>query len=195
MEFSQHKSNAMKKLESALSEGLVDEDVISVINSFNSHPDIFTTSSCAGRIQLIILPDIGRKDSVQRRKTWHREVTIDDVEGAISEFEIPDNSIVILQAQSPIFHLSCRTLELAIKLRGIVHGQGWKYSSLITGKDEKWNVEILSANRIDNLLFRKGVISPPDKGRLNFIIEESNKILVRAQARLEALEYIPSGLQ
>ena len=195
MEFSQHKSNAMKKLESALSEGLVDEDVISVINSFNSHPDIFTTSSCAGRIQLIILPDIGRKDSVQRRKTWHREVTIDDVEGAISELEIPDNSIVILQTQSPIFHLSCRTLELAIKLRGIVHGQGWKYSSLITGNDEKWNVEILSANRIDNLLFRKGVISPPDKGRLNFIIEESNKILVRAQARLEALEYIPSGLQ
>ena len=195
MEFSQYKSNAMKKLEYALSEGLVDEGVISVIKSFNSHPDIFTTSSCAGRIQLIILPDIGRKDSVQRRKTWHREVTIDDVEGAISELDIPDNSIVILQAQSPIFHLSCRTMELAIKLRGIVHGQGWKYSSLITGNDEKWNVEILSANRIDNLLFRKGVISPPGKDRLNFIIEESNKILVKAQARLEALEYIPSGLQ
>ena len=195
MEFSQYKSNAMKKLDDALSEGLVDEGVISVIHSFNSHPDIFTTSSCAGRIQLIILPDIGRKDSVQRRKTWHREVTVDDVEGAISEFDIPDNSIVILQAQSPIFHLSCRTMELAIKLRGIVHGQGWKYSSLITGNDEKWNVEILSANRIDNLLFRKGVISPPDKERLNFIIEESNKILVKAQARLEALEYIPSGLQ
>ena len=182
MEFSQYKSNAMKKLEYALSEGLVDEGVISVIHSFNSHPDIFTTSSCAGRIQLIILPDIGRKDSVQRRKTWHREVTVDDVEGAISEFDIPDNSIVILQAQSPIFHLSCRTMELAIKLRGIVHGQGWKYSSLITGNDEKWNVEILSANRIDNLLFRKGVISPPDKERLNFIIEEylgiiQNKIL------------------
>ena len=195
MEFSQYKSNAMKKLEHALSEGLVDEGVISVINSFNSHPDIFTTSSCAGRIQLIILPDIGRKDSVQRRKTWHREVTIDDVEGAISEFDIPENSIVILQAQSPIFHLSCRTMELAIKLRGIVHSQGWKYSSLITGNNEKWNVEILSANRIDNLLFRKGVISPPDKDRLGFIIEESNKILVKAQARLEALEYIPSGLQ
>ena len=195
MEFSQYKSNAMKKLEYALSEGLVDEGVISVINSFNSHPDIFTTSSCAGRIQLIILPDIGLKDSVQRRKTWHREVTTDDVEGAISEFDIPDNSIVILQAQSPIFHLSCRTMELAIKLRGIVHSQGWKYSSLITGNDEKWNVEILSANRIDNLLFRKGVISPPDKDRLGFIIEESNKILVKAQARLEALEYIPSGLQ
>ena len=195
MEFSQYKSNAMKKLEYALSEGLVDEGVISVIKSFNSHPDIFTTSSCAGRIQLIILPDIGRKDSVQRRKTWHREVTIDDVEGAISELDIPDNSIVILQAQSPIFHLSCRTMELAIKLRGIVHSQGWKYSSLITGNDEKWNVEILSANRIDNLLFRKGVISPPDKDRLSFIIEESNKILVKAQARLEALEYIPSGLQ
>tara|TARA_B100000965_G_scaffold391721_1_gene400129 strand:- start:103 stop:690 length:588 start_codon:yes stop_codon:yes gene_type:complete len=195
MEFSQYKSNAMKKLEYALSEGLVDEGVIPVINSFNSHPDIFTTSSCAGRIQLIILPDIGRKDSVQRRKTWHRQVTAEEVDEAISEFDIPDNSIVILQAQSPIFHLSCRTMELAIKLRGIVHGQGWKYSSLITGNDEKWNVEILSANRIDNLLFRKGVINPPDADRLNFIIEESNKILVKAQARLEALEYIPSGLQ
>ena len=195
MEFSQYKSNAMKKLEFALSEGFVDEDVIPVINSFNSHPDIFTTSSCAGRIQLIVLPDVGRKDSVNHRKSWHRVVTTKEVEQAISEIDIPDNSIVILQTQSPIFHLSCRTMELAIKVRGIAHGQGWKYSSLITGSDDKWNVEILSANRIDNLLFRKGVISPPDKDRLRFIVQESNKILVRAQSRLEALEYIPSGLQ
>ena len=42
MEFSQYKSNAMKKLEYALSEGLVDEGVISVINSFNSHPVSYT---------------------------------------------------------------------------------------------------------------------------------------------------------
>ena len=69
-------------------------------------------------------------------------------------------------------------MELAIKLRGIVHGQGWKYSSLITGNDDKWNVEILSANRIDNLLFRKSLIDIPDKERLNFIVEESNKVLV-----------------
>ena len=96
MEFSQYNSNAMTKLGYAHSEGLVDEGVISVINSFNSHPDIFTTSSCAGRIQLIILPDIGRKDSVQRRKTWHREVTADEVDEAISELDIPDNSIVNL---------------------------------------------------------------------------------------------------
>tara|TARA_B110001454_G_C12600812_1_gene384370 strand:- start:252 stop:836 length:585 start_codon:yes stop_codon:yes gene_type:complete len=194
MEFSQYKANAMKKLEYALSEGLVDEGVISVINSFNSHPEIFTTSSCAGRIQLIILPDIGRKDSVERRKTWHREVTAEEVDAAIFEFDIPDNSIVILQAQSPIFHISCRTMDLAIKLRGIVHSQGWKYSSLMTGNSEKWIVEVLSANRIDNLLFRKGVIDPPEDDRLNFIIKESNKILVKAQTRLEALEYIPSGL-
>ena len=33
MEFSQYKSKAMQKLESALSEGLVDEGVISVLNS------------------------------------------------------------------------------------------------------------------------------------------------------------------
>ena len=89
-----YKSNAMKKLEHALSEGLVDEGVISVINSFNSHPDIFTTSSCAGRIQLIILPDIGRKDSVQRRKTWHREVTSEEVMEAISDFDILHDKVM-----------------------------------------------------------------------------------------------------
>ena len=49
MEFSQYKANAMKKLDYAKSEGLVDEGVIEVLNAFNSHPDIFTTSSCAGR--------------------------------------------------------------------------------------------------------------------------------------------------
>lgn len=194
MEFSQYKSKAMQKLESALSEGLVDEGVISVLNSFNSHPDIFTTSSCAGRIQLIVLPDIGRKDSVELRKKWHRPVEFQEVKDAITNLDVPPNSIVILQGQSPIFHVSCRTMELAQKFRGIVHSQGWKYSSLITGNEDKWVVEVLSANRIDNLLFRNGVIDPPDDERLKFIIEESNKILIKAQSRLEALEYIPSGL-
>jgi len=194
MEFSQYKSKAMQKLESALSDGLVDEGVISVLNSFNSHPDIFTTSSCAGRIQLIVLPDIGRKDSVELRKKWHRPVEFQDVKDAITNLDVPSNSIVILQGQSPIFHVSCRTMELAQKFRGIVHSQGWKYSSLITGNEDKWVVEVLSANRIDNLLFRNGVIDPPDDERLKFIIEESNKILIKAQAKLEALEYIPSGL-
>ncbi len=194
MEFSQYKSKAMQKLESALSEGLVDEGVISVLNSFNSHPDIFTTSSCAGRIQLIVLPDIGRKDSVELRKKWHRPVEFQDVKDAITNLDVPSNSIVILQGQSPIFHVSCRTMELAQKFRGIVHSQGWKYSSLITGNEDKWVVEVLSANRIDNLLFRNGLIDPPGDERLKFMIEESNKILIKAQARLEALEYIPSGL-
>ena len=194
MEFSQYKSKAMQKLESALSEGLVDEGVISVLNSFNSHPDIFTTSSCAGRIQLIVLPDIGRKDSVELRKKWHRPVEFQEVKDAITNLDVPPNSIVILQGQSPIFHVSCRTMELAQKFRGIVHSQGWKYSSLITGNEDKWVVEVLSANRIDNLLFRNGLIDPPGDKRLKFMIEESNKILIKAQARLEALEYIPSGL-
>ena len=194
MEFSQYKSKAMQKLESALSEGLVDESVISVLNSFNSHPDIFTTSSCAGRIQLIVLPDIGRKDSVELRKKWHRPVEFQEVKDAITNLDVPPNSIVILQGQSPIFHVSCRTMELAQKFRGIVHSQGWKYSSLITGNEDKWVVEVLSANRIDNLLFRNGLIDPPGDERLKFMIEESNKILIKAQARLEALEYIPSGL-
>ena len=67
-------------------------------------------------------------------------------------------------------------------------------SSLITGNEDKWVVEILSANRIDNLLYRDGVIEKPSDERLKFIIKESNKILVKAQSRLEALEYIPSGL-
>ena len=45
MEFNQYKANAMKKLDEAKSEGLVDEGVIEVLNAFNSHPDIFTTVS------------------------------------------------------------------------------------------------------------------------------------------------------
>ena len=194
MEFSQYKAKAMGKLENAKSEGLVDEGVIEVLDAFNSHPDIFTTSSCAGRLQLIVLPDIGRKDSVELRKTWHRPVKFEEVKEALDNLDVPSNSIVILQGQSPIFHVACRTMELAQKFRGIVHSQGWKYSSLITGNEDKWVVEILSASRIDNLLFRDGVIDPPDDERLKFIIEESNKILIKGQSRLEALEYIPSGL-
>ena len=42
MEFNQYKAKAMKKLEDAKSEGLVDKGVIGVLDSFNSHPDIIS---------------------------------------------------------------------------------------------------------------------------------------------------------
>ena len=91
MEFSQYKAKAMKKLDEAKSEGLVDEGVVEVLRAFNSHPDIFTTSSCAGRLQLIVLPDIGRKDSVELRKTWHRPVEFDEVRDSLDNLDIPPN--------------------------------------------------------------------------------------------------------
>ena len=59
----------------------------------------------------------------------------------------------------------------------------------------RWGIYKLNKklNKTDYLI--SGVIEKPSDERLKFIIEESNKILVKAQARLEALEYIPSGLQ
>ena len=59
--FKLRKKNAMNKLSMAKSEHLVDVAMYDILDTLNAHPDLFTTSSCSGRIQLIAVPDVGRK--------------------------------------------------------------------------------------------------------------------------------------
>lgn len=182
------KEERMESLEMKICEGEVDEEILPIVESINSNPDYFTTSSCAGRIALIEMPGLGDKESAEFLGKWHREVRVEEV---IAEFsKAKDNTTVFLLAQSPIIHIRCRNLESAVKLRNIAVESGLKYSTLksltLNSKNEpvKVVVEILSSENIHVPIARSGRFFPNDD-YLTFLVENANQALRRAREKLE----------
>lgn len=182
------KEERMESLDMKICEGEVDKEILPIVEKINSNPDYFTTSSCAGRIVLIEMPDLGDKEAAEFLGKWHREVEVKEIMDAF--LKAKDNTTVFLLAQSPIIHIRCRTLESAVKLRNIAVESGLKYSTLksltLSSKNEpvKVVVEILSSENIHVPVARSGKLFP-DRDYLTFLVENANQALKRAREKLE----------
>lgn len=181
------KEERMESLDMKICEGEVDKEILPIVERINSNPDYFTTSSCAGRIVLIEMPDLGDKEAAEFLGKWHREIEVKDIMDAFSKAKT--NTTVFLLAQSPIIHIRCKTLESAVKLRNIAVESGLKYSTLksltLNSKNEpvKVVVEILSSENIHVPVARSGKLFP-DMDYLAFLVENANQAFIRAREKL-----------
>jgi tRNA wybutosine-synthesizing protein 3 len=118
----------MKALMAKIEEGIVDEQIIDVLNMINSSPDYYTSSSCAGRLQLISLPKFGDKVNSVILGKWHEPIELETLKEALGTWD--DNNFVMLLVQSPVVHVVCTDLEAALRLRNLADGSGFKYSTI-----------------------------------------------------------------
>ncbi len=183
-----NKDERMESLEKRVCEGEVDEEILPIVKNINSNPDYFTTSSCAGRIVIIEMPELGDKKNAEFLGKWHRVVEAKEVMAAFSSAK--GDKMVFLLAQSPIIHVRCKTLRSAIELRNCAVESGLKYSTIksltLNVKDEPTNivVEILSSENIHAPLARGGKLYP-NLDYLTFLVENANQALRRAREKLE----------
>lgn len=175
------KVSAMSKFKEALREGKVDKEIVDLLSLINSFEQYYTTSSCAGRIVLIELPELGDKESANILGKWHSVVNVEQVMKALEKVR----SNGYLSAQSPIIHVACRTLDDAVALRNLAVNCGFKNSS-IKSISKEITVEILSTERMDVPIARDGEIFP-SREYLEFIVENANQCLRRGRRKLERL--------
>ena len=168
----------------------VDEEVDELLRKINEFDDFFTTSSCSGRIVLILLPEIGAKREARFIGKWHRPIEKADVLAAIGDVGSSVEGDLWLLAQSPILHVTCRSVEKAKALLRIAIESGFKYSGIkAIAKDEgKVMVEILSTERMDVPLASNGRGFYSEE-YLDFIIAKANFMLTRGKEKLKQLGY------
>ncbi|MCS7122617.1 MAG: hypothetical protein NZ908_01520 [Candidatus Micrarchaeota archaeon] len=105
MSFEARKRSMMEKLKYYLDHDEVDEPIIDLIRDINSIPKAFTTSSCSGRV--IVLIDRGRKIDSEKYLTFHRYITIEDLK------DIPRSNNVWLRVEPFILHLITKDIDTA----------------------------------------------------------------------------------
>ena len=181
-EFLQRKQQAMAKLEKAKNEKNVDEPILPLLYVINSSEHYYTTSSCAGRIVLLELPELGDKQHATFLGKWHRTVEVQDI---LTAAKLATKGYLWLLAQSPILHVASCTLPRADTLLKRAIAAGFKHSGL-KSTENNVIVELCSTERLDAPLGRDGRLLC-DEDYLQLLVSIANQVIERSTTKLEHL--------
>ncbi|MEF8878874.1 MAG: hypothetical protein V5A64_00605 [Candidatus Thermoplasmatota archaeon] len=183
-DFLQNKENVLEKLDEAKKRDLVDQKIIPIVELLNNVDSFYTTSSCAGRIVLLVLPEIGDKKNAEMLSKWHRTIGLEELKSALGSSD--KKGQIWLIAQSPIFHVACKTLDDADRLLKICVDSGFKHSGL-KSISKKIIVEILSTERLDFPIGNDDSLFCDDR-HLDFLIDASNEVINRSDDKIMRLQ-------
>ncbi|MFH1637389.1 MAG: tRNA wybutosine-synthesizing 3 family protein [Candidatus Woesearchaeota archaeon] len=153
-------------------QGYIDEDIKTLLEKINSHPEYETTSSCSGRIVLL---NSQRKGESKWLFKSHAPVKAEDI------IEALEGRAWFMQ-EPIILHVRCKTLDAAEKLLSIANSLGLKKSGITSVKGIM--VEVKGTERIETVL-EKGMVS---EEYIRLLVEEANGKLLKAKEKIKKLE-------
>ena len=179
-----NRPEALKRYRMAKEKGLVDKDIIYLLEIINSSEAYYTTSSCSGRIGVMQIPGIGNKVQCVFLGKWHREVSYDEILGSIKNYK---SGYLFLIVQSAIIHVVAKDIDSATALLKIAFESGFKYSSIKSISNSGVLVEILSTENLNIPLGKNGNLMVDDE-YIMFSTDMANMTLRRIKQKLQKLE-------
>ena len=175
--FETRKKAFVDRLEREALQERVDGDVLPLLRLLNQHPDIYTTSSCSGRIMVAeaVRPSYSKGRGFRPVARWHHPVPPELVAEAAAQL---DNAW--LMVRGAILHLAAADAKTAYRLVEIGRGTGHKHSGIIAMNRGGIFVEILGEERLDIPLRRNGAAVAD----VAVAVDMANKTLVLAKLRL-----------
>lgn len=177
------RENALKSLEKAIQDNRVDEDIIEILDLINKSGNIFTTSSCSGRIVIIEVPYPGAKPGARFLGKWHRKVEEREVYEAIGKAE---KGYILFMVHPPIIHAVTKDPFSAERLVKLGLSSGFKNSGLRAFRG-KIVVELRSTERMDVLIGKNGELFVNER-YISLLCEFANLMLEKAKEKLDMLK-------
>jgi tRNA wybutosine-synthesizing protein 3 len=178
--FKFRKENQLKKDDKSL-KGSWDSRIIDLCEGINLKEEYYTTSSCSGRVVLLL-------DSREKRDDLfifvsHDEISFEKLKEVLSG--ISGSEMIYFKCDPVILHVACQTLEDAQNLIDIaVRDAGWKRCSVI-GTGKRFVVELNSTGKLEFPIYHNKILVDDDYLRL--IVSEANKKLKSSWERIEKL--------
>lgn len=141
------KRRFLARIERDLSTGYFDVEMLDLVREINSNPNMYTTSSCSGRIVLIAGSQPWRKRGSDVLGKWHDGVSYEEICKLVDSFEGGRGLWLVLQ--SPILHVVCRDVCSAVSLIRLARSCGFRYSTILSKGDYGFLVELMGSERFD----------------------------------------------
>lgn len=179
--FQQRKTSILTKLDKS-SIGCWDKPIVKLCNQINKLENYYTTSSCSGRIVLML--DKEKKGKDLFIKVYHSPKKFNYFLNDLNEIKIHEP--VKFKQEPPILHVACKTLEDAESLLKKAQLNGWKKSGLISIKGNII-LELNSTERIEFPIFSENKILV-NEPFLKEVLEKGNKNLKKGWLKIQKLE-------
>ncbi len=184
--FDAQKEKYLKELASAKRDrskkGDVDTEIVPLLDAINAQDDYYTTSSCAGRIDLFVEPASGKKHEGDWRFVSHAEAKEKELLAALGD--LPPQT-VWFRMEGAILHVCCRTMDAADRFLKVCKAAGWKHSG-VTGTSPRIMVEATTSERMDVPIAKEGALFVPERF-VAFLVKEANKKLSRTREKVRRL--------
>ena len=166
--------------------GSFDEKIVNLINKINSKDNYFTTSSCSGRIVLII--DEEKKMPGLFLFRSHKKISLSQLKKEINKIltKKVNNKIIYFKQEPCILVVSCRNKEKQWQLFNKAKNNGWKKSGILS-LDKKFLIELMSTENISFPICNMGRTLVNDKF-LKIVIKKTNYNLERGWEKIKRLE-------
>ncbi len=171
--FEQRKKDVLSK-EDKSNIGGWDKHILELCNKINSLDDYYTTSSCSGRIMIIV--DQDKKAPNLFEFVSHEKV---------KELKIPEKGNYKFKQEPPILHIACKDTESAKNLLDKIRNAGWKRAGIISlGKNII--IEVIGTEKIEFPLMKNDKILVNDDF-LDLVLERSNENLQKGWDKIDKL--------
>jgi len=182
--WSERRKAFMKRLKRDKEIGYFDKELESIINLLNSFNDMFTTSSCAGRLMIFSSEKPWDKKTIKIYLKSHEPISVSSVMKILNEV-LDGNLWFVLQP--PIIHVSCLTVERAQELLKIARNVGFKHSGIISFSRNGIHVELQGNEHLEFPLRIRGktIIR---KRYLSKLVKWANNMLLRSKKKIFKLE-------
>jgi len=177
------KSEKIKELKQHEDSGKADLQIMPLVHKINSASDLVTTSSCFGRIILLEYELDEGKKTADFHKKWHRIVSSEEVELALSEYT--DERQLWFKVDPFILHVAAKNLKAAQGFLKLVRSVGVKRGGIQSIGKDKVMIEI-QGNGI------MAIPTRPINGEWTKIIVIANKMMnknLEVIKKLEALSW------
>lgn len=180
--FDKRKKDVLSKLDKSNKKSW-DEKIERLCNKINSLENYYTTSSCSGRVVLMVEQE--KKDRGLFVSVYHDKVSLKQLKEDLKS-ALKLGKKIKFKLEPCILHISCKTLEDSQEIYNNAKLVGWKKSGII-GMKNGFNVELNGTDRLEFPIIQKNKILVDDEF-LKIVIEESGKKLEKNWEKIRKLE-------
>ena len=178
-DFKLWKKQALSKLDKS-SIGSIDEKIQNLCDVINSREDMFTLSSCSGRICLV--KDVSKEESIWKFVS-HSEVTLNEIKPVLDNYK--GSEVLFFSQEAAIIHICVNSLDLARELMHMGKEARFNQVGIIAFKT-KIVVELICDAQFSFPVFDSHQLVSPHY--IAYAIQGANKNLQKSWKAIRQLE-------
>ena len=160
-----------------------DKKIVNLCNIINKSPNFFTTSSCSGRITLLI--NNSKKLPNLFFYRTHKTINFSDFKKHLM-LACKTDQLIYFKQEPAILVVACKNKDHQTNLFSLARNNGWKNSGILS-LDKKFLIELKSTEKIIFPIVFLGKILVDDEF-LKLVIKITNQNLEKTWEKIKRLE-------